>query len=379
MAVVLGPYLEPQVANIFNRLLPNIGSADKVDTSVNEYTPKINLRKAVFLIVLAIVLMGLAGWLLARENIYLMLGAVRNANHPLIALAVAVYFLSVGIWTMRWQVALSSIDCRTSFVTRYLILYATIFLNNITPMVRFGGDPFARVYMLCRLENTSYSLGMASSVGENVFSPLVTVSFLMAGLFLQFGRESLLLSLILIVVWVLTALGSVFVPRLFFRKRIAVKGISSITSCVLGWLGKRRDVRGIVKGIDTFYSSAYATIDKAKKAFSLGSLTLLIGALDILRLYVIFMALGYHPEFPMLLVACSLPLIVGLIPFLPGGLVIVEGSFISVFALFGAPLNLAMAATLVERGISFVLSTVVGAGAFSYLGVKMAAKSEVRE
>jgi uncharacterized protein (TIRG00374 family) len=80
----------------------------------------------------------------------------------------------------------------------------------------------------------------------------------------------------------------------------------------------------------------------------------------------------------MLLIAASLPTIAGLIPFLPGGLVIVEGSFISIFALFGVPLNLAMAATLIERGISFVLSTMVGAGVFSYLGVKMARKPKIR-
>mgnify|MGYP005621666791 CR=1 FL=1 len=105
-----------------------------------------------------------------------------------------------------------------------------------------------------------------------------------------------------------------------------------------------------------------------------GSLTLLIGALDVFRLYIIFLALGYHAELSMLFIAASLPIIVGLIPFLPGGLVLVEGSLISIFALFGVPLNLAMAATLIERGISFVLSTMVGAGVFSYLGVKMARK-----
>jgi uncharacterized protein (TIRG00374 family) len=81
----------------------------------------------------------------------------------------------------------------------------------------------------------------------------------------------------------------------------------------------------------------------------------------------------------MLLISSSFPVIVGLIPFLPGGLVLIEGSFVSVFASFSVPLNLGMAATLIERGISFVLISMVGAGAFSYLGVKMATKPAVQK
>jgi len=258
------------------------------------------------------------------------------------------------------------------------MLCATIFLNNITPGARVGGDPFGRVYMMHRLENTSYSSGMASLFGERALTPLVVVSFLMAGLFLQFGKGSLQLGSILIAAWVLAALGTIFIPRLFFKKRIAVRGISSITNHVLGWFRKRGNTQELIEGIETFYSSTYATIDKWKKVLLIGSLTLSIGALDVFRLYTIFLALGYHPQISMLLVASSLPTIVGLIPFLPGGLVLIEGSLISIFALFGVPLNLAMAATMIERGISFVLSTIVGAGVFSYLGVKMAAKPEVQ-
>jgi uncharacterized protein (TIRG00374 family) len=308
-----------------------------------------------------------------------MLAAVRRADSLLIASAIAIYFISVAVWAARWQTALSSINCRTNFGIRYLIICATIFLNNITPMARVGGDPFGRVYMLHKLKNTSYSSGMASSIGEHALTPLVIVSFLMAGLFLRFGQGSIQLSVILAVAWALAALGTIFGPRLFFKKRIAAKIISSITSRILGWFGKRDSVQAIVTGIETFYSSSYATIDKLKKVLVIGSLTLVIGALEILRIYTIFLALGYdHPQISMLLIAASLPTIAGLIPFLPGGLVIVEGSFISIFALFGVPLNLAMAATLIERGISFVLSTMVGAGVFSYLGVKMARKPKIR-
>ena len=366
------------IIHIFNRLLPKFGAGGNSGVGMDEYKPKINLRKAALVTVLAIVLMALAGWLLAHENFHQMFEAIKSANRLLIALAIAIYFLSVAIWATRWQAALSFINCGISFGARYLILCATIFLNNITPGGTVGGDPFGRIYLLNKLENKSYSSGMASIIGEHVLTPFVVISFLMAGLLLQFGQGSLQLSLGLTAAWVLAALGTIFIPRLFFRKRIAVKGISRITYRILGWFGKRGKIRETMKGIEAFYSDSYATIDEWKKLLEIGSLTLLFRALDVFLIYSIFLALGYHPKLAMLLVASSLAPIVGLIPFLPGGLVLVEGSLISVFTLFGVPLNLAMAATVIERGISFVLSTIVGAGVFSYLGVKMAAKPEVR-
>jgi len=367
------------VVHIFDGLLPKFYADSVFGVSMNnEYEPKINLRKSIVLVALGIVIMAVAGWLLAHEDFYQMFAAIGSANRLLIASAIAIYFLSVAVWSIRWQTALSFINHRTSFGTRYLILCAAIFLNNITPVARVGGDPFGRVYMLHKLENTSYSSGMASSIGEHTLTPLVVVSFLMAGLVLQFGKESLQLSLILIAVWVLAALGAVFIPRLLIKKRVAVKGLSSIISRVLGWIGKRGNVQEVIEGIENFYSSSYTTIDKWKKVLLIGSLTLLIWTLDVFRLYAIFLALGYHPPISMLLVVSSLPTIVGLIPFLPGGVVLIEGSLISVLALLGIPLNLAMAVTVIERGISFVLSTIVGAVIFSYLGVKMAAKPEVQ-
>ena len=363
------------VVRIVNGLLPRFNDDGEFGFSMNnEYKPKINLRKSVIVILLAIVLMTVAGWLLAHEDFYQMFATISSANRLLIAAAIAIYFLSVGIWAIRWQTALSFINHRKSFNTSYLILCGAIFLNNITPVARVGGDPFGRVYMLHKLENTSYSSGMASSIGEHALTPLVVISFLMAGLFLQFGKGSLQLGLIIMAVWVLAAFGAVFIPRLLLRKRIAVKGLSSIISRVLGWVGKSGNAQEIMEGIESFYSSSYTTIDKWEKALLIGSLTLLIWALDVFRLYVISLALGYRPQISMLLIASSLPTIVGLIPFLPGGLILVEGSLISVLALFGVPLDVAIATTVIERGISFVLTTIVGAVVFSYLGVKIATK-----
>lgn len=358
--------------------MPEFDVTGNLGVRMDEYKPKVNLRRMVLLMILAIVLMAAAGWLISRENFYQMFEAIKSANYLLIASAVAIYFISLAIWAGRWQRVLSFINCRTSFGTRYLILCATVFLNNITPGARVGGDPFGRIYMLHRLENTSYSSAMASIIGDHALTPLIVISFLMAGLVLQFGKGSLQLRLILIGAWVLAALGTLFVPRLFFKRKIAVRGIGSITGRVLYWFGRRTDVQTTQQGIEAFYSSTYAIMDKWQKVLAIGGLALLVHGLDILRLYTIFLALDYHPTLSALLVASSLPIIVGLIPLLPGGLILVEGSLISTLVLFGVPPDVAMAATVIERGIMFVLSTIVGAGVFSYLGVKMAAKPEIQ-
>ena len=345
---------------------------------MEEYKPKLRLRRVVFVVVLAIALMALAGRLLSRESFYEMLEVIRNANYLWIGSAVALYFINLAIWSGRWQTALSFIDCRISSGSRYLIICATVFLNNISPGARVGGDPFGRIYMLHKLENISYSSGMASLIGEFALTPLIVISFLMGGLLLQFGKGSIQLGLIIMVAWVLAALGTIFVPRLFFRKRVAIKGISKLVERVLGWFGKGNDVQATLDGIEALYSNTYAIMDKWQKIVLIGGWTLLIGVSDIVRLSVIFLALGYHPALATLLVASSLEIIVGLVPLLPGGLVLVEGSLISILALLGVPLDVAMAATLIERGITFVLSTIVGGGVFSYLGVKMGTKADVQ-
>jgi glycosyltransferase 2 family protein len=353
------------------------GCLPKYRCGVEDYKPKINLRRSVIIAAIVIALMALAAWLLAGQSFRQMFNALSNADRRLIAAAIAVYFLSIGLWAFRWQTALSFIHCRVKFLVRYLILCATIFLNNITPGARIGGDPFGRLYMLHKLENTSYSLTMASLIGDRTLTPLIIVSFMMAGLLLRFGKGSLQLTIILAAVWAAAAFATVFFPRTFFRKRVAVKGISGIVGRVLARFGRTARVDGTLGQIETFYSDSYATLDSWKKISLLGSLTLLLGALDVFRIYVIFLALGYHPQLSVLLIASSLPTIVGLIPFLPGGLVIVEGSLVSVFTALGVPLDLALAATVLERGISFVLATIVGGAVFSYLGVRMAAKREV--
>jgi uncharacterized protein (TIRG00374 family) len=328
--------------------------------------------KSIIVIAAVLAVMALAVWLLMHEDFKDLLKVLREARRLLIAGAIATYFLSVVVWALRWRVALASLDCHASIAGLTLIVLSGIFLNNVTPMARLGGDPLGRVYLLQKRAHTRYSSSLAASIGEHAFDPFFTVVLLAGGLFLQSSGYSPWLRLMILVLGGAAAAGVAFGPRLFFKQRVWLEPVGRLVSRVTRWLWRRADRARIVQGVETFYAGIYTTIDTWKRGLLIAGLTSLIWAMDVLRFYLIFLGLGYHPTLGLLLLASSLPVVMGLIPFLPGGLVIVEGSLVALFVSHGVPLEIAMAVTIVERGISYVLSSIVGGAAFSYLGISTA-------
>jgi len=344
-----------------------------------EYGPKIDLRRSLLVIAVVVALIGVTVWLLKPELFSQMFEAVRAANGLFLGLAIATYFLSVVLWTVRWRIAIRSIDSdnpKTSFAALFSIICSAIFLNNVTPLLHAGGDPFGRVYLVRKLEGVKYSTAIVASVGEHVFAPPIIISFLVAGLFLRFGEDVLGPAGLLLVIGALVVLGLVLFPRFFIKRMVGVSTLSRLATGVARVFGRRIDAQQIAESVSTFYASAYVMMSKRKEVLAIASLTSLMLVLTIARFHIVFLALGYNPRISMLLLAASLPTILGFVPFLPGGLVIVEGSLISVFVLFGVSLDIATAATLIERGISFALSSLVGAVVFVYLGLRMAVKTE---
>jgi uncharacterized protein (TIRG00374 family) len=344
-----------------------------------EYGPKIDLRRSLLVIAVVVALIGLTVWLLKPELFSQMFEAIRTANGLFLGLAIATYFFSVVLWTVRWHIAIRSIDGdnpKTSFSALFSIICSAIFLNNVTPLLHAGGDPFGRVYLVRKLENVKYPTAIVASLGEHIFAPPILISFLVAGLFLQFGEDVLGPTGLLLVVGALVVSGLVVFPRFFVRRMIGVSAISSLVTRVARVFGRRTDAQQIAESVSTFYASAYVMMSKRREGLAIASLTSLMLVLTVARFHIVFLALGYSPRISMLLLAASLPTILGFVPFLPGGLVIVEGSLISVFAIFGVSLDIATAATLIERGISFALSSLVGAVVFVCLGLRMAVKTD---
>ena len=88
---------------------------------------------------------------------------------------------------------------------------------------------------------------------------------------------------------------------------------------------------------------------------------------DLLTLYALFVAAGYRIKPGLLVVGYGLPLLFGKIGLLPGGLGVIEGTMVALFAGFAVPNAILVVVILGYRFLSFWLPTMMGFAIIPFL------------
>ncbi len=318
----------------------------------------------IFLVVLA------AAVLLLGENLSSMFQALYRANYYFIPLAVLVYLTGLLIWSVRWRVTLSSVGQGLSIRNIYVVILGGIFINNITPFTYAGGDPIARAFILKKKYSVPYTCGFATILAEYVVDLPVYVSFLVFGFLLSVVQGSLWLYAFMISIWAVFMLGWGFFFRRVLSSSTGTKRIAKFASRLAKVFHRKLSVPKVESNLRRFYSSSEQIVRNRRVIAYVVMCTVTIWSFAMLRLFIIFQALGYMPSLQMLFFAITLPALAGMIPALPGGLLTVDFAITSVLLLSGAPFQIALSVTLIERAITLVFSTLLGAGAISYLGLR---------
>jgi len=324
-----------------------------------------------FLVISLISLVAVAVVVLAlRENLNSMLQALYRANFLYVPLAVLAYLSGLLIWALRWRVTLFSAGYRLSVRSIYLIIFSGIFVNNITPFTYAGGDPLARTYILKKTQNVSYSSGFATILAEYVFDLPLYISLVIFGFLISLKQMSFGYATFMLLLWLAFMVGWSFFFNRILSSSAGTKRIARLVSKLAKIFHRRLKTAKLERNIKEFYSSSQQIIKSRKVIFYVIILTIAVLVAVLTRLYFIFQALGYTPTLTMLFFAITLPVLVGMIPALPGGLGTVDAALVSVFLFSGVPFEIAVSAVLIERSITFVFSTAVGSAAFYYLGLK---------
>ena len=123
------------------------------------------------------------------------------------------------------------------------------------------------------------------------------------------------------------------------------------------WRGQPFDPRDVADHVDQLVNVALV-LRRDWPGPALGAVVNLVA--DLATLYLLFLAAGYRVPVGVLLAGYGLPLLVGRLPIVPGGVGVVEATMTAIFASFGAPARATLIAVLGYRLFSFWVPTLLG-------------------
>jgi len=117
------------------------------------------------------------------------------------------------------------------------------------------------------------------------------------------------------------------------------------------------------------FSTGFMQALEDKKVFLMGFfISFGMWGIDVLRIYVCFVALGSYPPIIPLVIIYTVAILISLLPILPGAWGIREATLVALFAVVGVPADVVLAASIIDRLASYFTVTFIGAAAALYYG-----------
>jgi len=283
--------------------------------------------------------------------------------------AIGVYLLGTFIISLRWKVSLSASGVRISVLKTWQVILGSIFITNITPLSYVAGDPIVRSYLMRKREDIPISHSLAATVSEYVVELTISASFFMLGLLLALF-EIVSWRLAIIAAWSTSIIILVLAMVYFFPRRIGEKFLSKFFPTLISKIFHRSKSKS-KHDVKKFYDAGQKVFSNWRTAAKIFFLSLTFWILNLCRLYLVFRSVGYTPTIITLLLGLTVPPLAGLVPFLPGGLGLVEVTYFSVFVLTKVPIAKAGLATIFDRLIILVIGSAIGACVLSYMGIRL--------
>lgn len=317
------------------------------EVSAPSWTSRVASRKTVVSLGITVVVLAVAIWRAPTLIDWQAVGSdVRRADLKFYGLAIVVYYLSFVVRALRWKLLLRNTGEEISALPLGEILLASFFVNCVVPAKM--GDLYRAVQLRSR-----HGVGGAKSLGTIVAERLLDL-FVLMGLLLLAG-----------VVTFRDHVPTSLVPALVAFAALCVLAAAALVVMIMG--RGRRVLRLLPEQLVIRYENFRSgTVDAFGRWPLVLPLSVAVWALEGLRLGFVIISLGYFSQVGpahFLLVALIAALLTT-VPFLPGGLALVEGGMIAVLGTFNLSTSGATAVALLDRSISFASLILVGGVVF---------------
>ena len=263
--------------------------------------------------------------------------ALAHARPLLVVAAIALHLAGLLVTGERWRLVVAALGGRLTLIRSTLINLAGIFVRNATPTTGLGGDA-SRIALL-RAEG----LGLPQAAAAFVYVRVAELPAMAAV--------------------ALLALPAITAALARSARGVAVAIAVAAVALAAAWLGRRR-LREQVAVLRA--RSAPLTISRA--AFGGAVFYASLAQIEtIVRQIVMAAAFALPLTISQSATVTALSIAGGLVPTI-GSLGAIEGSMVAGLMMCGATADTAVAITLVERAISYGLSTALGAASLTVIG-----------
>jgi uncharacterized protein (TIRG00374 family) len=274
-------------------------------------------------------------------------------------LAVILQIAISVLLSIRWRYIIKILGYKANIKNLFLLVLMGLFINNITPSMRGGGEAF-RAYYLSKLEEIPKGLAFSTVVVERVLDTAIFLFFTLfvIGYFVVTGFEYLEY---LILSWILLFSLTAVVIYLIANKKLLIKTVMKISKFICKYGSYNYDENKILKSIEEFYNSMkFFKSKRGKEVFIAIILSLGWYALDVLKLWLLFLSLPYLVSIVSVATVYLITLLSGVLSITPSGFGTADTVMILSFSAFKIPPSVAAAVTLLDRFASYIVPTILG-------------------
>ena len=303
--------------------------------------------------------------------------AIQQANPWYLVLALVIQLVIYGLWTERWAITISSLDI--SIKRRHLLpmLLVGLAINNLTPSGRGGGEP-VRAYILAKYSQAPTENAFATVIADRgldtfPFIALAVITIITAVLYINLPQWMIITLIFCLIVLIVIFLLALYMSlnREFGDRTI--RWFLRILKRISNKIHDRIEHKAL-NAVEGFQDSMKIMVTDRRVLLYGIPLSFLIWGLEIFRVYVVFLALNINAPLEIIAAVFVISTLIGMIPLLPGGLGAVDGMMILLYSYAGIPPSVSAAATIVERLISFWMTTILGVAVLPYFGTEAVEK-----
>ena len=326
-------------------------SPDPEALETEEAPPSLTSRlftlRTVLSIAAALIIVGVAIWR-APINWGDALTRIRHADPLLYVAALAAFYLSFLVRAVRWRLLLANAGEERPLRAVASPIFISYFVNCVVPAKM--GDVY-RAYLARVRLHVSASKALGTVIAERLVDLCVLMGLLLIAGALAFQRKA----------------PNFLIPYLIAGAVVCLAGVGVIFTMRAG--RGQRVLRLLPEAVFHRYEHfRLGTVHSLRRLPYLVTLTGLVWALESTRLALVVFSLGYGSLMTpsqFLLVALVAALLTT-IPFLPGGLGLVEAGMTGVLiAVAGLGQQVAISITLLDRSISYGSLLVIGFAVFA--------------